>query len=205
MLRGKVASIVVAGVGVCALLVAASTAQAGGATGGTTCEGGFTFAEIRGNLTVPAGSSCSLDFTTVDGNVSVGSGADFTALAARITQNLSSEGANSVSVLASEVDGNASFDATSGTSTPESCGSGVSVCLTFAFNPGTPNPHPNGPANKFGNVSITNTSPAEAAVAGNFVGHDLTCTGNASVTNIAFEIAFPNTVAGQVFGQCVGL
>jgi hypothetical protein len=77
--------------------------------------------------------------------------------------------------------------------------------LTFAFNPGTPNPHPNGPADKFGNVSITNTSPAEADVAGNFVGHDLTCTGNASVTNIAFEIAFPNTVAGQAFGQCVGL
>jgi hypothetical protein len=93
-------------------------------------------------------------------------------------------------VIGSEVDGNASFDATSGT---RGCGLLLSaVCLgeNTRF---------------FGSVSITNTSPNAVVIAGNLFSRDLTCTGNAFVTNNAGIPQLMNTVLGQEFGQCVGL
>jgi hypothetical protein len=52
-----------------------------------------------------------------------------------------------------------------------------------------------------GNVSITNTSPDGVLIAKNFFAQDLTCTGNAFLTNNGLM----NTVLGQDIGQCVGL
>ena len=180
-----------------AMVVAPAPAQA--ATGNVTCTTEIDSTVITGNLTVPAGALCLLQGDTVQGNVSVGSGAEFVAGGTWIQHNLSTEGAFTVNMLSSEVDGNSSFDATSGTFSI--CGGGVSVCAGFNYNPGIPNAHPHGPANKFGNVSITNTSPAVVIYAGNFVAGSLTCSGNAFVTNDGF----PNTVLSQELGQCAGL
>jgi hypothetical protein len=182
---------VVVGLGVCAaMLVAAASAQADGANATTTCTGPISNTEVTSNLTVPPGATCDLENVVVDGNVSVGQGANLFA-SATIERNLSTDGADSVTLFAAEVDGHTSFDATSGTSSLF-CGPGVSVCVLATSFPG-------------GSVSITDTSPAGAVFAANSVTRHLTCTGNASVTNMVLAVEAPNTVLGQEFGQCVGL
>jgi hypothetical protein len=174
-----------------ALLLAAAPGRAAGTTGGKICsEVQITSTKIKGKLKVPPGATCTLFGDSIGGEVSVGQGARFTAIATLIKGKLTTKGAETVDLNRSEVEGNASFDATTGTGTLACFGGGVrdSVCLS--------------PANKFfGDVSITNTLPGEAVFANNFVEHDLTCTGNALVTNNGFM----NTVLGQEFGQCVGL
>jgi PPE-repeat protein len=174
-----------------ALLLTAASGQAADPAGGKICaEVEITSKKIKGKLKVPPGATCTLFGDTIGGEVSVGQGARFTAIATLIKGKLSTEGAETVDLNRSEVGGNASFDATTGTSTLACFGGGIgdSVCLS--------------PANKFfGDVSITNTSPGEAVFADNFVEHDLTCSGNALVTNDGLM----NTVLGQEFGQCVGL
>ena len=90
-------------------------------------------------------------------------------------------------------------DATSGTLSI--CTDSNPACVSFTFNPGTPNPNPHGPANKFGNVSITNTSPGSVVYGGNFVAGNLTCSGNTFVTNLGIQ----SIVLGKESGQCVGL
>jgi hypothetical protein len=172
------------------MLVAAASVQADGTMGRTPCTGPISNTEVAGNLTVPPGATCDLENVVVDGNVSVGRGADLFSFAT-IEGNLSTDGADSVTLLATEVDGNASFDATSGTFSPL-CGPGVSVCVLATSFSG-------------GNVSVTDTSPAGAAFAANFVAGHLGCTGNVSVTNMVLGVEGPNTVLGREFGQCVGL
>jgi hypothetical protein len=182
---------VVAGLGVCAaMLVAATSAPADGTTGRTTCTGPISNTEVTSNLTVPPGAKCELENVVVEGNVSVGQGANLLA-SATIERNLSADGADSVTLLAAEVDGNASFDATRGTSSLPFC-PGVSVCVLATSFSG-------------GNVSVTDTSPAGAVFAANFVAGHLSCTGNASVTNMVLGVEAPNTVLGRELGQCVGL
>jgi hypothetical protein len=197
-----------------AMVVAPAPAQA--ATGNVTCTTEIDSTVITGNLTVPAGAVCilvggtvqgnvsvgagaslELDAVTVQGNVSVGAGASFDAGGTVMKRNLSTEGANTINIVFSEVDGNSSFDATSGPLAI--CGGAGSACVLFNFNPGT--------ANKFGNVSITNTSsPAGAVYAGNFVAGSLTCSGNTSVTNTVPGFGqIANIVLGQESGQCAGL
>jgi hypothetical protein len=191
---------VVAALGVCAaVLVVSAPAQAASGTS-ATCNGSlYGPLEITGNLTVPAYAFCDLEGVTVDGNVSVGQGADLLAAGDLVKRNLSTEGADAVFMIFNEVDGNSSFDATSGSLSI--CGYGVSNCQLGNANPGIPNAKPHGLTNKFGNVSITNTSPAGAIYAGNYVAHDLSCYGNAFVTNEGSL----NTVLGHEFGQCAGL
>jgi hypothetical protein len=202
MLRGKVlASIdvrgapLVAGIGVCAaLLLVAASAQAHSMHIETkTCAGTEEHRVIKGKLKVPADTSCTLVFDTVEGNVSVGQGARLLTEHVSIKGNLSSEGAEVVALGffagGTEVDGDVRIDATSGNLNKGVCpGLGVvSVCIfggRFA-----------------GSVSITNTSPFGVAVAHSVVAKDLTCSGNAFVTNAGFT----NTVLGQEFGQCVGI
>jgi hypothetical protein len=89
----------------------------------------------------------------------------------------------------SEVDGDVSIDATSG-SKVFFCGPESVIVFDDKFG---------------GNVSITNTSSSGVGFGENVVAQDLTCTGNASVTNMLEGVARPNTVLGQEFGQCVGL
>jgi uncharacterized repeat protein (TIGR01451 family) len=48
------------------------------------------------------------------------------------------------------------------------------------------------------NVSVTNTSPAQAAIASNSVAGNLACSGNVAVT----DAGIPNTVHGTESGQC---
>jgi cytoskeletal protein CcmA (bactofilin family) len=186
----------IAGGGACvALLLAAAPAQAHSIHVETkTCEGTEEHRVIKGKLKVPAGAMCTLLEDIVEGDVSVGRGAFLFAEGVSIKGDLSSEGA--AFILSGtfggrmQVDGDVSIDATSGNQENGVCpgfGVPVSVCIL---------------AGRFaGNVSITNTSPFGAAIAGSVVAKDLTCTGNAFVTNDGFM----NTVLGQEFGQCVGL
>jgi hypothetical protein len=186
----------VAGIGACAaLLLVAASGQAHSIHIETkTCAGTEEHRVIKGKLKVPADTSCTLVFDTVEGNVSVGQGARLFTERVSIKGNLSSEGAEFVALgffgeFGTEVDGDVSIDATSGNLSKGVCpGLGVvSVCIfrgRFA-----------------GNVSITNTSPFGVAVAESVVAKDLTCTGNAFVTNSGFT----NTVLGQEAGQCVGI
>jgi hypothetical protein len=193
MLRGKVSARigVFAGVGACvALLLAAASAQAHTIHIETkSCTGLEEHKVIKGKLTVRPGEGCTLFNDTVDGDVSVGRGARLTTVAATVMkENLSTEGAAFVELVNSEVEGNVSIEATSGTEPPFLCLAGpLSVCMI---------------QDRFGgNVSVINTAPNEAVLAGNLFAQDLTCTGNAFVTNDGSK----NTVLGQVFGQCVGL
>ena len=215
-----------------AMVVAPAPAQA--ATGNVTCTTDIESTVITGNLTVPAGAVCtlggvtvqgsvsvgagaSLQFVgtavggnvsvgagattllfsiTVQGNVFVGAGASFEASGTVIQRNLTTEGASTINIQSIEVDGNSSFDATSGPLAI--CGGTGSACVLFNYNPGT--------ANKFGNVSITNTSsPAGAVYAGNVVAGTLTCSGNTFVTNDYGFGPVPNFVVGHESGQCAGL
>lgn len=189
------------------------------ATGNVTCTTEIDSTTITGNVTVPAGAFCFLNGDTVEGSVAVGEGAlgilggttvdgsvaagedaGFVAFGAVIQRNLSTEGALAVEVAFSTVYGNSSFDATSGNLSI--CGTEVSLCVGFTINPGIPNPNPNGTANKFGNVSITNTSaPGGALYEDNYVAGNLSCSGNTSVFNDGGQ----NTVLGHESGQCAGL
>jgi hypothetical protein len=190
---------VVAGIGVCAvLLLAAASAQAHSIHVETkTCMGTEEGRVIKGKLKVSPGTRCTLFGDIVEGDVSVGQAASFFALETVFKENLSSEGAEVVDLglfFPVEVDGNVSINATSGIGRGFCSHDGVdvSVCLS---------------SSRFrGNVSVTNTSPDGAAVFGNFIAQDLSCTGNAFVTNInALAEVVPNTVLGREFGQCVGL
>jgi hypothetical protein len=184
---------VVAGIGACvALLLAAASAQATFIPGTReiTCEeNSFAGEEVPNNVTVAPGSECAFVRgegrpTIVDGNVTVGRGARLLVFGSVLKGNLSAEGAEQVDLLRSVVEGNASFDETSGKG---SVFCDQSVCLL---------------GSAFGrNVSITKSLPAGTGLAENFIAGDLTCNGNASVTNFGFV----NTVLGQELGQCVGL
>jgi hypothetical protein len=192
----RVVARIVAGVGVCAatLLLAAASAQATPAPGssGITCGPDMSIEgkEVVNNVTVPPGDFCNLVRgegrpTTVDGNVTVGKDGHLIVFASVIKGNLSTEGAEQVQVIGSVVEDNASFDATSDTGT-FFCPFATVCLLGSAFG---------------GNVSITKTSPAGALIAKSFIARDLSCKGNASVTNAGFK----DTVLGQEFGQCLGL
>jgi hypothetical protein len=198
MLRGRVlagvgvggAERVFVALGMClALLLGPASGQAAGASGTTTCAGAVNSSEFN-DVRVPHGARCGLVGDTIDGNVFVGHDARFTAIGTLIKGSVSTQGAETVSLINSEVYGDASFDMTSGPTTFFCLGGGIgdSVCL--------------GPADKFfSNVTITNTSPATTVVVHDFVAGNLTCIGNASVTNDE-EM---NTVLGRERGQCVGL
>jgi hypothetical protein len=184
---------VVAGVGACvALLLAAASAQATFVPGEREIicnENSFAGEEVPNNVTVPPGSECAFVRgegrpTIVDGNVTVSRGARLLVFVSVIKGNLTTAGAEQVDLAGSVVEGNASFDATSGKG---SVFCDQSVCLIrSAFG---------------GSVSITKSLPAGAGLDENFIARDLTCNGNASVTNFGFM----NTVLGQELGQCVGL
>lgn len=195
-MRGPVGSVAVCGVAI-VMLVASSSAQAK-TVGSVSCTGPTGGVTLPGNVTVPPGAFCFLQGGTVDGNVYIGSGARFTAIGAVIEGNVSSEGAQSIFVALTTVEGNASFDATSGTFT-STCGAGFSVCLAddqFGL----------GPSAKFGNVSITNTSPAGAFLGGDTlattttISHNLTCRGNSFINTSLFPV--PPVIDGQGSGQC---
>lgn len=198
---GRVGSGVILVAATLGVVTVAAPGTALAASGNVTCTTEIAGTTITGNVAVPAGAECFLADDTVQGNVSVGEGAVFIALHTVMERNLSTEGAYTVNLVYDEVDGNSSFDATS--DTVSICGFGVSVCQGYVYNPGTPNPNPNGnaPTSKFGNVSITNTSPAGVVYAGNYVAGNLTCSGNTFVTNIGVS----NIVLGQESGQCAGL
>lgn len=198
-MRGLVGAVAVCGVSI-VMLVASSSAQAN-RVGSVSCMGPTGAVTFPGNLTVPPGASCFLQGGTVDGNVSIGSGAQFVAVGGLIKGNVSSQGAQSIVVSLTTVEGNASFDATSGTFTV-TCGSGFSVCLgddQFGL----------GPSTKFGNVTITNTSPAGVFLGGDTlattttISHNLTCHGNSLISTSLFPV--PPVVDGQGSGQCAGL
>jgi hypothetical protein len=189
---GRGVARIVAGAGVCVatLLLTAASAQAHSIHIETkTCAGTEEHRVIKGKLTVRPGAACVLVFDTVEGNVSVGQGARLTTVATAIKENLSSEGAGFVELVRSEIEGKVSIEATSGTGRPFLCLAGqlTSVCMV---------------EDQFGgNVSVTNTAPDGVLIVNNLFAQDLTCTGNAFLTNNGFI----NTVLGQDIGQCVGL
>ena len=173
---------------------------------------------VPGNLTVPAGSSCILDLVTVQGNIEISSdavlqvygsrvygntsvsrGAVFNAGYSWFQRNIGSSYAGWVNLLADYVDGNSSFDHTGSVSI---CGYLVSICESYNRWLGTTNPNPRARhTQKFGNVSITNTA-GYADFEGNYVSHDLSCSGNAGFNPQDYG---SNVVLGSEFGQCVGM
>jgi hypothetical protein len=187
---------IVAGTAMCAvLLFAAASAQAEPPPkrSGVTCANNdISGAVVPNNVTVPPGGKCAFidksltQPTTVDGNVTVGQGAVLYAFFSVIKGNISTEGAAQVNLIGSLLEGNVSIDSTSGTEGTLFCGLFAVCLLDSGFG---------------GNLSVTNTSPLAAEISENFIVRDLTCNGNASVTNGGFT----NTVLGQEFGQCAGL
>ena len=72
-----------------------------------TCSGALTGRTVEGDVTVRAGSTCTLSNVRVDGNVKVGRGATVVLNRVRVDGNVETDsGFRAVTVVASVVDGN---------------------------------------------------------------------------------------------------
>jgi hypothetical protein len=81
-----------------------------------TCAGGtYTDTTIGGNVTVPAGSTCTLADVTVDGNVTVDAGGSLLDTASTINGNLRTSGAAWVAIRGGQVAGSVDVQGTTGT------------------------------------------------------------------------------------------
>ena len=99
------------------------------ARGNTTCAGNtFTDATIPGNLTVPAGSTCTLTDATVEGNVQVEHGGSLLATASSVDGNLQATGAAWIDVQGGKVRGNVQVQGTTGTSDAGTASTANDLC-----------------------------------------------------------------------------
>jgi hypothetical protein len=161
---------------------------------------------INGNVTVPAGASCTLSFVNITGNVGVGQNATLVVSAytepSEIAGNIEAGNCNSVLLQGNvTVGGNLNIAACNGTTSngfqgPDvlihgnfECLSNVGPCLAWL---GTVD----------GNVQIqSNNAKAASDVSLVSIGGNLNCQGNSPLVTHSHG---PSWVDGQSQGQCAG-
>ena len=85
-------------------------------SGNVTCAGNtFTDTTVFGNVTVPAGSTCTLTDATVEGNVQVQRGGSLLDTGSTVDGNLSAAGAAWIDVQGGRIEGNLQVQGTTGT------------------------------------------------------------------------------------------
>jgi Tannase and feruloyl esterase len=176
----------------------------------TSCSGliggGRTVTNINGNVTVPAGTSCTLSFVNITGNVGVGQNATLVVSAytepSEIGGNIEADNCNSVLLQGNViVGGNLNINACNGTTSngfqgPDVLIQGNFECLSNA-----------GPCLAWlgtvdGNVQIqSNNAKAASDVSLVSVGGNLDCHGNSPTVTHSHG---PSWVDGQSQGQCAG-
>jgi hypothetical protein len=168
--------------------------------------GGRTVTNINGNVTVPAGASCTLSFVNITGNVGVGQNATLVVSAytepSEIAGNIVANNCQSVLLQGNvTVGGNLNISACNGTASngfqgPDVLIQGNFVCQTNA-----------GPCSAWlgtvdGNVQIqSNNAKAASDVSLVSVGGNLNCQGNSPAVTHSHG---PSWVDGQSQGQCAG-
>ncbi len=168
--------------------------------------GGRTVTNINGNVTVPAGMSCTLSFVNITGNVEVGQNATLVVSAylepSEIAGNIEADNCNSALLQGNvTVGGNLNVSACSGTASngfqgPDVLIQGNFECLSNA-----------GPCLAWlgtvdGNVKIqSNNAKAASDVSLLRVGGDLDCQGNSPAVTHSHG---PSWVDGHSQGQCAG-
>jgi hypothetical protein len=187
-------------------LVAQPRARAGDMTCSGLIGGGRTVTNINGNVTVPAGTSCTLSFVNIMGNLVVGQNATLLVSAytepSEIAGNIEADNCNSVLLQGNvTVGGNLNINACNGTTSngfqgPDvliqgnfECVSNAGPCLAWL---GTVD----------GNVEIqSNNAKAASDVSLVSVGRNLDCQGNSPAVTRSHG---PSWVDGQSQGQCIG-
>jgi hypothetical protein len=168
--------------------------------------GGRTVTNIDGNVTVPAGTSCTLSFVNITGSVGVGQNATLVVSAytepSEIGGNIEANNCNSVLLQGNvTVGGNLNINACNGTTSngfqgPDVLIQGNFECLSNA-----------GPCLAWlgtvdGNVQIqSNNAKAASDVSLVSVGGNLDCQGNSPAVTHSHG---PSWVDGQSQGQCAG-
>jgi hypothetical protein len=181
-------------------------ARAGDMTCSGLIGGARTVTTIDGNVTVPAGTSCTLSFVSITGNVAVGQNATLVVSAylepSEIAGNIEANTCNAVLLQGNvTVGGNLNINACNGTTSngfqgPDvlihgnfECLSNVGPCLAWL---GTVD----------GNVQIqSNNAKAASDVSLVSIGGNLNCQGNSPAVTHSHG---PSWVDGQSQGQCAG-
>jgi hypothetical protein len=195
------------------ILLSAATQLCGptaGRAGDMSCSGliggARTVTNINGNVTVPAGTSCTLSFVNIAGNVGVGQNATLVVSAylepSEIAGNIEADNCNSVLLQGNvTVGGNLNINACNGTASngfqgPDVLIQGNFVCQSNA-----------GPCSAWlgtvdGNVQIqSNNAQTASDVSLVSVGGNLNCQGNSPAVTHSHG---PSWVDGQSQGQCAG-
>jgi hypothetical protein len=183
-----------------------SAARAGDMSCSGLIGGGRTATNIDGNVTVPAGTSCTLSFVNITGNVGVGQNATLVVSAytepSEIGGNIEATNCNSVLLQGNvAVGGNLNINACNGTTSNGFQGPDVRIqgnfeCLSNA-----------GPCLAWlgtvdGNVQIqSNNARAASDVSLVSVGGNLDCQGNSPTVTHSHG---PSWVDGHSQGQCAG-
>jgi hypothetical protein len=168
--------------------------------------GGRTVTNINGNVTVPAGTSCTLSFVNIAGNVAVGQNATLVVSAytepSEIGGNIEANNCNSVLLQGNvTVGGNLNISSCNGTASngfqgPDVLIQGNFECLSNA-----------GPCLAWlgtvdGNVQIqSNNAQAASDVSVVSIGGNLKCQGNSPAVTHSHG---PSWVDGRSQGQCAG-
>jgi hypothetical protein len=187
-------------------LVAQPQARASDMSCSGLIGGGRAVTNINGNVTVPAGTSCTLSFVNITGNVGVGQNATLVVSAytepSEIGGNIEANNCNSVLVQGNvTVGGNLNINACNGTTSngfqgPDVLIQGNFECLSNA-----------GPCLAWlgtvdGNVQIqSNNARAASDVSLVSVGGNLNCEGNSPAVT---HLHGPSWVDGRSEGQCAG-
>jgi hypothetical protein len=183
-----------------------SAARAGDMSCSGLIGGGRTATNIDGNVTVPAGTSCTLSFVNITGSVGVGQNATLVVSAytepSEIGGNIEASNCNSVLLQGNvTVGGSLNINACNGTTSNGFQGPDVLILGNFEcqFNAG--------PCSAWlgavdGNVQIqSNNARAASDVSLVSVGGNLDCQGNSPVVTHSHG---PSWVDGQSQGQCAG-
>jgi Tannase and feruloyl esterase len=168
--------------------------------------GGRTVTNINGNVTVPAGTSCTLSFVNITGNVGVGPNATLVVSAylepSEIAGNIEAKNCNSVLLQGNvTVGGNLNINACNGTALNGFQGPDVLIHGNFECRANA------GPCSAWlgtvdGNVQIqSNNAKAASDVSLVSVGGNLNCQGNSPAVTHSHG---PSWVDGQSQGQCAG-
>jgi hypothetical protein len=179
-----------------------------GPSGNVTCAGNtFTGTTIGGNLTVPAGSTCTLTDVTVAGNVKV-DGGTLIDTASVIRGNLQTNNAAGIYVQGGEIDGNVQVQGTTGSpaigndsTANDLCGASVSGNVQVQNNGvGAPfdigaAPDCSTPLSIGGNLQVQNNAGTV------LVGKALNGAGNSAKGNIQVK---NNTGGGSILDNVAG-
>lgn len=164
------------------------------ASADTICRATIS-APINGNVSVPAGATCTLERASVQGNLTVARGASVSLISSSVNGNLQATAAASVSTAGSIINGNLHAKATTKSVTVND--TTVNGNLQVEDGSGTVSvtgSRINGDLQLFSNVRGAKT------VIGNSVNGNLQCK-----NNNAKPTGRGNTVRGNAEGQCSGL